>query len=44
MIWIDLAIFVTIFFGIGWLLRIVDEVIYGIKKIKKATRKRNRKK
>jgi hypothetical protein len=31
MIWIDLIIFVGLFFGFGWILRAIDEGIYGIK-------------
>lgn len=31
MIWIDLAIFVVLFFGIGWIFRVIDEGIYWIK-------------
>lgn len=31
MIWIDLIIFVVLFFGIGWIFRAIDEGIYGIK-------------
>lgn len=31
MIWIDLILFAVFFFGFGWILRVIDECIYGIK-------------
>lgn len=31
MIWIDLILFFGFFFGFGWILRLIDEAIYGVK-------------